>query len=246
MRHAGRSLLAAVLASLFLASCTGEGEAPSRSAVGASTVSIVADDGVLLDGRYWDHNADRIVIYLHEYREEQSSWWSWAAAQRRPTASAITLDLRGHGASEGLETDIAAMVLDVRAAIEFARDAGYPHVMLVGAGMSAAVAIVAAADEPEVTVLGLSTPAEFGELLPVEALQQTPGLADRVWLMASEDDVSAADSLHRFREVAGVPFSQSRLFAGRTHGIALLEGIDGTAARRLTEAVVAEFWVVVR
>ena len=239
-------LVTVALAALVLGACSSEATSERRTAIGAEVVNLSVSDGLTLDARYWAHSGDRIIIYLHEFREEQSSWWTCAGAHHPPGTSALTIDLRGHGDSEGLDTDVAGMVLDVGGAIAFVREAGYAHVMLAGAGLGGAVAIVAASTDPQVTVVGLSVPSEFGELQPLAAILETPGLAERVWLIASEDDISAADSLQDFREPGGVPYTRSHLFSGRAHGISLLDGDEATAVRRLVETVMAEFWVAVR
>src|SRR5690606_25084766 len=118
-----------------------------------------------------------------------------------------------------------------------------PRVMVVGAGMGGAVAIVAAQSIPDMTVVGLSAPVEFGELAPLGTLVSSPEVAERVWLLASRGDVSGANSIGEFRTEAGVGFTQSRIYPGHAHGIEMLDGEDGTNARRLLASLIEDFWV---
>ncbi len=236
--------LAMVLA--ILGACANEVPAEPRQVAGAHQVAITTSDGLTLSAQHWARSDERLIIYLHEFREDQTSWWPWASGQRLPNISALTIDFRGHGESEGLDTDVAGMVPDVEAAIGFARDAGYQHVMLAGAGMGGAIAISAAAGDSQVTVIGLSVPSEFGESLPLADALGTPDLPDRVWLIASEGDISASTSLLEFRESGGIHDDQSRLFSGGDHGIELLEGSEGAAVSRLMESVMEDFWVAAR
>ena len=129
--------VALALAVSFLGSCTDHEPEDAVEAVGSETITIRTADGLTLDGRVWDRGHDRLVIYLHEFRENQDSWWPYAREPRGEGVSALTFDFRGHGKSEGNLDDIDGMVLDAEAAIAFARDRGFERVMLVGAGMGA-------------------------------------------------------------------------------------------------------------
>ncbi|MEX2375830.1 MAG: alpha/beta hydrolase [Dehalococcoidia bacterium] len=245
----GRRLLALVLifGAVLLASCAGtETEEPRHIAIGATPLTLTAADGTVLDARIWARAGSQITIYLHEFRDDQSSWWPYAATQRASGIAALTLDFRGHGESEGEPVDLGGMVIDTEAAITFARDAGYREVMLVGAGMGGAVAIVTAATTPDITVVGLSTPSEFGELTPLEHLATSRELAARVWLLASEGDISAANSLATFQSEAGIGVARTRLYAGRGHGVSMLTGQEGTEARQMLEILLNDFWVEAR
>jgi pimeloyl-ACP methyl ester carboxylesterase len=59
----------------------------------------------------------------------------------RRRGGVVSLDLRGHGTSGGLSTLGDAEVLDVDAAVAWARALGYPRVVTVGWSMGAAVVI---------------------------------------------------------------------------------------------------------
>ncbi len=235
-------LVALVLALGVLVGCTADRVDERGDATGATAVQIETADGLTLDARLWDRGPARLVIYLHEFREDQSAWWR-EAAQDHGRTSALTLDLRGHGESEGDLDDVEGMVHDVEAAITFVRERGFRRVMLVGAGMGAAVAIVAAVEVPDVTVLGLSTPADFDAMDTVAVVEL---VADRVQLIAMRDDISAADSLHRFRTLPNVDSTTARLYPGRGHGVAVLDGPSSAEVRARFETLLGEFWVAPR
>ncbi|MDA0815853.1 MAG: alpha/beta hydrolase [Chloroflexi bacterium] len=249
MDSRGRGLVALtlILGAMLVASCANaETDEPQQIAIGAMPVTLTAADGTVLGARIWTRSGSRIVVYLHEFRDDQSSWWPYATAEREADVASLTLDFRGHGESEGDPVDFAGMVTDVEAAIAFVLHEGYREVMLVGAGMGGAVAIVTAATIPDITVAGLSTPAEFGELTPLEHLAASQDLASRVWLLASEGDVSAANSLEMFRDEAGITVTQTRLYAGREHGVAMLTGQAETDPRRMLDILIENFWVEAR
>ena len=236
--HLG-GLAVLVLLTGVLAGCTSGHAVDNGEATGASPVQIATSDGLTLDARLWDRGPARLVIYLHEFREDQSAWWREASQSTSP-ASALTLDFRGHGDSEGDHDDVEGMVRDVEAAITYAREHGFRRVMLVGAGMGAAVAIVAAVEVPDVTVVGLSAPADFDAMDTVAVVEL---VADRVQLIAMREDISAADSLHRFRALPNVDSTTARLYPGRGHGVEILDGTSGREVRERFETLLTEFWV---
>jgi pimeloyl-ACP methyl ester carboxylesterase len=57
------------------------------------------------------------------------------------TAGVVSLDLRGHGASDGETTLGRAEILDLDAAVRYARGLGYRHVVTVGFSLGSAVAV---------------------------------------------------------------------------------------------------------
>jgi pimeloyl-ACP methyl ester carboxylesterase len=53
----------------------------------------------------------------------------------------LAFDFRGHGKSEGFSTCGGDEVLDLRAAVQYARQIGYKHIVILGIGMGGTVAI---------------------------------------------------------------------------------------------------------
>ncbi|MDA0270578.1 MAG: alpha/beta hydrolase [Chloroflexi bacterium] len=206
---------------------------------GGTEHELVTADGQMLTARLWQVDTDRVAIYLHEYREDQSSWRPFASMTRRLPVSAITFDFRGHGVSPGLPDDAVGMVEDARAVIAFARERGYTQVMLVGAGMGASVAVAVAADQPDIHVIGLSTPSEFDLLLTLEAI---PALEGRIALAASVHDLSAAHSLGELAAASRTPEQRMRLYEGRAHGVDMLSAEFGAVAVEFVEELLAAFW----
>jgi pimeloyl-ACP methyl ester carboxylesterase len=195
-------------------------------------VSFTTTDGHHLSGRLWTKDPLRILIYLHEYREDETRWWPAALEPVGGQPSVLTFDFRGHGMSTGEPNDIAGMTRDVQAAIRFARAQGFESVALVGAGMGAAAGILAVADQPSIGVIGLSTPVEFGGLRPIDV---APAFVDRLVLVAAEDDLSARHSFEQLARAADVPPERRALIGGRAHGVELVQGDQGDSVRRFYE-----------
>ncbi|MCK9487086.1 MAG: alpha/beta hydrolase [Dehalococcoidia bacterium] len=238
MGRPGWSWLAIPVLALLLAACSDNPPPLRERADGAATVVLATEDGLRLDARLWVTSPSRVAIYLHEYREDQTSWWTYARQPRNPAISALTIDFRGHGESQGEADDIAGMLLDVDAAISYVREAGYQHITLVGAGMGGALAIVAAAGHPEISVAGLSVPSEFNV---VTALTVAPLLESRLALAASRDDLSAAYSLEEFQQAVDLGPGHVALYPGRAHGVDMLKGRAGADVRAYLDGVLATF-----
>lgn len=216
------------------------GRPPDRgTAPGATVVSFRTSDGVTLNGRLWARDPRRVVIYLHEYRGDQTTWWPAAEEGAATDPSALTLDFRGHGASEGDGDDVSHTPEDAEAALSFARERGYQRTVIVGAGMGAAAGMVAAADDPTTGLLGLSAPSAFADLAPVKLVNR---LEQRIGLMATDGDLSAKQSIADFRMHAAIPSSRIVMLRGTDHGEALLVGERRREATAAFRRLLAELW----
>ena len=233
-------LAAALLTVAMFAACGGDGGPPpaSQPVEDASIVAITTEDGLRLDARLFAADGRRLVLLLHMYPADQRSWYDFARALRQDGVSALTLDFRGYGASEG-EKDAENIDRDARAALAFARAQGYESVMLVGASMGGTVAILAAAAEPVAGVITLSAPISFRGL---DAESAAGDLAVPLAVMASRGDRSAADSLARLAERAGLDERHAVLYEGRAHGTDMLTGQDGAQVWARLRELIAEFW----
>ena len=216
------------------------GPRPDRgTAQGATVVSFRTADGVTLNGRLWARDPRRVVIYLHKYRGNQSTWWPIAAEGSPTDPSALTLDFRGHGASEGDADEVSSTPEDAEAALAFVRERGYQRTVIVGAGMGAAAGMVAAADDPTTGMLGLSAPSAFADLEPVRLAHR---FEQRIGLIATDGDLSAKQSIAEFRLHAAIPSARIVMLRGTDHGEGLLVGQRGREATVAFRRLIAELW----
>lgn len=241
-----RRTLAAVIAlvAVTLAGCSSAPPRPTptpTAADGSSTHVIRAADGYAFAARVWRVDPKRVAIYLHEYRDDQTGWWPMATSVRRLPVSSITFDFRGHGTDEGNPDDVPGMVEDARAVVAFARSQGFDQILLIGAGMGAAIAVHVAAEQDDLRVIGLSTPSAFDLL---DTLAAMPSVAGRIALVATEEDLSAAHSLGELQEAGKVPDAYVRLYPGRAHGVDMLRpnGEEPGVALAFINELMDEFW----
>lgn len=235
-------LLIGALLALLAMGCRGDtgdaGEAPPP-VPDASEETVVTEDGLRLDARLFAAGAGQIVILLHMYQTNQESWFETARLLRDRGISALTLDFRGYGASEG-EVEPGEFDVDVRAAIEFVRSRGYEQVVLVGASMGGTAAIVTAATERQLDgVVTVSAPARFRGLDAEEAVEQ---MQTPLAMVAARGDTSAEHTMTTFEERSHVEPRWSLLLEGKAHGTDLLESADGQEVTRMLFEFLDEVW----
>ncbi len=240
-----RSFFAAGLLFATLLAACGDDEAPPEPEPvnGASIESIRTEDGLRLDARLFRaepaEGSRRLVILLHMYPADQSSWYGLARdLQADGGSSALTLDFRGYGASEGPK-DVAKIDRDVRAAIAFARQRGFESIALVGASMGGTAAIMVAAEASVAGVITLSAPVSFRGLDAEAAVQR---LSVPLAVLAARGDTAARHSLETFSEQAGLDARHAVLYQGRAHGTDLLTGKTGDEVRTRLRELLDEIW----
>jgi pimeloyl-ACP methyl ester carboxylesterase len=236
----------APLALLLAAACSGD-DAPEepRPADGARIERITTADGLALDARLFvppagfPERAGQLIVLLHMYPADQSAWWETARDLATSGVTALTLDFRGFGASEGDKSG-SEIQRDVVAALDWARTRGYEDLVVAGASMGGTAAIVAASEVDGVDgVLALSAPSSFRGL---DADRALPGLGVPLVAMAAEGDVSAMDSLKRFEERCSPGGCQITRLPGRAHGTDLLETPEAARVRRALDALMEQAW----
>ena len=130
-----------------------------------ATVSFTTGDGVRLAGTLLSGAGGDIgVVFVHGFNGYRTKpkirLLTEGIAQRFPV---LVFDLRGHGQSEGFCTGGELETLDVHAAVEYMRRAGYRRVVTVGASLGGIAVICAAGAEGDAdAVVAISTPARWG------------------------------------------------------------------------------------
>ena len=242
--RAPRPLLAALLLLAATAAACDGGEPPTPAPIaeGASVEALHTADDLQLDARLYPADTTRLVILLHMYPSDQTSWSESARALQASGVDVLTFDFRGYGASEG-EKDAEEMEHDVRAALEFARERGYREIVLVGASMGGTAAIVVAAEQPAggelAGVIALSAPAEFGGL---DAQEVVDDVAVPLSLIASRGDTSAHNSLETLAEGGSLPQDRTLVVEGRAHGTDMLTSHAGEQVWQRLLAFLDEMW----
>lgn len=135
----------------------------------AVPVELTTADGLVLRGERWGTGPDWLCLF-HDDGDDLDSWRGLEPLLgERPEWSCLALDSRGHGGSDD-PWDLRASVLDVEAAVAYARAAGARSVCAAGAGAGALAALAACREEELVNGLVLFSPGPL-DAFPLEELR---------------------------------------------------------------------------
>lgn len=139
---------------------------------------LLTADGVRLDAHHDPGPGDLGIVVAHGF----TGSWRRPAVRRaatvlRAVGGVVSFDFRGHGRSGGRSTVGDREILDLAAAVAWARELGYARVATLGFSMGAAVAIRHAARHREVAaVVAVSGPAWW-------YYRDTPALRRVYWVI---------------------------------------------------------------
>ncbi len=204
------------------------------SGVKTQAIEITAGDGVTLRGQLWPGSASWTIL-LHDVGEDEDldRWSPLVPGLLGRGWSVLSVDLRGHGASDG-DWKPESAEDDLKAIAAFAKAQGATVLSLIAAGQSALVALACAkAVEPEALVL----------LSPVidEAEPTTPlrGTGEAKLFVCGGFDLDQRRTAERLRN-ASIGWAAIVNLPTSARATALLEGEYAVHAREHIVAVIAE------
>lgn len=187
-------------------------------ATGPAEVTLATDDGFQLAGTYLPAAAapaKGVVILIHMLNRTRADWASFASALGKAGHAVLAYDMRGHGTSTGKggktvvwkdfsDADFAGMVRDVVAARAYlagrADLAGKP-VVIVGGSIGANLAVIYAAENPDVAGVALLSPGlDYHKVMPEAAVKKYGKRP--ILFAASEDDEYSANSVKKLADLA--------------------------------------------
>jgi hypothetical protein len=168
----------------------------------------------------------RGVVLAHASDSDLCSWLPYARQLAASGHRVLAFDSRS-----GIRVD-----LDMAAAVEALRRTGSEHVVVGGASVGAAAALIASAalPSPPAAVVSLSAPASYG---PLRALPPVRRLHAPVFFAASAEDQPYANDA---RELYAASVSSERrleILPGTAHGERMLE--DPAFGARVTAFIAA-------
>jgi pimeloyl-ACP methyl ester carboxylesterase len=206
---------------------------PARAAdcdaVSVRKETFTTSDGVNI-AAFTQGKGDTAVVLVHQVNDGHCGWAAEAAALAK-TMRVISIDLRGYGASDRPRgANALSYPLDIAAAVQFERDNGAVHIVLMGASMGASAVVVAASriSPPVDAAISVSAPTNYrGQ----NARAAAPKLVVPIRYVAANDDggaASAAKTLNR-ASVAS-PDHEALIFSAGGHGWRLVR--PGSEAER--------------
>jgi dienelactone hydrolase len=215
------------------------GPAPEQPASGKpyKTVEIDSTDGTPIYGSLYaaDKPNSPALLLLHQWESDRHSFDEFAARMQGKGFAVLAIDGRGFGESVHrsngdrlsagrTDADVKAMLGDVDAAFNYLSkqpNVDASKVGIVGASYGSSLAIIYAADHPNVAAVALLSPGlnYFGNMPTQPAVKK---YGDRpLFMTAAEDDQESADTLRAL--AASDAKAEQKVYSTGGHGQALFQ-----------------------
>ncbi len=185
-------------------------------------VSFSADDGVKISAKYWDRKTEKKLILVHMLGGDKSDWNEFA---ENAPYTAIAIDLRGHGNSDGdlqsfSDPDFNSMVLDVKAASEYM---GGDQIIVIGASIGSNIALNYA-DDYNVSGLVLLSPSH--DYRGVDTRAVITRYKEPLLIVTSRDDIQSYNPSIDMYNAAPSEEKQLKTYDDAGHGTDMLKKPD--------------------
>ncbi len=192
-------------------------------------IGMVTQDGVHIQGTYYQPAAVHApgVLLLHMLGRQRQDWDPFARTLQEAGYGVLTIDFRGHGASEGTR-EWDKMPLDAAIAVKYLR--GRPEIdpariVIIGASIGANVAINYAATDPQVRGVALLSPGlDYRGIKTPDAVKQYKERP--LFIAASSEDSYAAQSAQTLDQLAQGPH-RLLILQNQGHGTQMLGKANG-------------------
>lgn len=154
-----QSWIAAIIAAIASSALA----SPSTMAIrDRSPLLLRTIDNVTIQGEVLAAGNDRVIIYCHRLMHGGGDEeFERMAAVFLDGYDLIAINFRGHGSSYGASSVGGQEILDLRAAVSYAKHCGYRSVVVVGAGMGGTVGVRAALIFRNIDALVVISPSGF-------------------------------------------------------------------------------------
>ena len=225
------------------ANATASNVAANAAAASPAEQRVIIDspDGVRLIGTFYV--AERVnspaVLLLHQWQSDRHSYDEFAKRLQAKGFAVLSIDGRGFGEStkavDGMtvppdrsERSVRAMLGDVNAAFDYLgrqQDVDPTRMSIIGASYGSSLAIIYAADHPNVKAVALLSPGlnYFGNM-PTEPAVKKYGERP-LMLVAASDDAESADAVRELKTAS--PNAEDKVYERGGHGTTLLQAGAG-------------------
>lgn len=180
-------------------------------------IYLTTEDDFELRGSFFEpgeEGKNKGVVFFHMLRKDRTVWNNMGVKLAKRGFPAVSIDLRGHGESEGSwqgfdEGDFRDMAYDARAAKEFLHDNhGELNVAYIGASIGANLALYDSCENGGVDACVLLSPGLEFHGINVENIAEE--FEAPYFMIASEDDYYAWDSCQKLDKSFCTPENKSR------------------------------------
>jgi dienelactone hydrolase len=213
--------------------------ATAANSAGEQKVTINSPDGVKLVGTFYPAGNPhaKAVLLLHQWQSDRHSYDDFAKQLQGKGFAVLSIDGRGFGEStraadgttvpaERTDAAVKAMLGDVGAAFDFLakqQNVDAWRVGIVGASYGSSLALIYAADHPNVGAVALLSPGlnYFGNMPTEPAVKKYGGRP--LLFLAAEDDKESADTVRKLDPMGQDQFRYpQKIYTTGGHGTALL------------------------
>jgi dienelactone hydrolase len=203
----------------------------------SGNVNIRSADGVVLVGSIYpsDKPNSPAVLLLHQWQSDRHSYDAFAKQLQAKGFNVLSIDGRGFGEStktedgkavtaERADAAVKAMLGDVDAAFKYLseqKNVDPKRIGIVGASYGSSLALLYAADHPNVAAVALLSPGlnYFGNMPTEPAIKR---YADRpILLVAADDDKESADSVKKLKADGANDKYEVQIYPKGGHGTGL-------------------------
>ncbi len=162
------------------------------------TVSLTTADGLALDATVYPGGPDWVVL-AHMRPGDKTSWTELAILFQAEDYSVLAYNNRGYGASDG-DREPFDLLIDAKAALEYATAQGARGIVFGGASMNGAAAMTLGASNDFDAIFLLSGVPSFPSA--PDATASLPDVEEPILFVAAEDDGNAAFDARSFADSA--------------------------------------------
>ncbi|MBU0732016.1 alpha/beta hydrolase [Patescibacteria group bacterium] len=179
--------------------------------------------------------SDKGIILAHSQDTDRREWVDFAQQLQEAGLEVITMDLRGHGISEGnikkfKKGDYRKMEYDIREAIEYLEDInGEMKIAILGSDLGANVAARSAAQDSRARAVVLMSPKLDFE--GIEISKNIKRYSNPLLIIVSKSDKDSYDDSVKLMEKSGSEIKEFWEFDKSGHGSAMLEKEEGLPQR---------------
>ncbi len=208
---------------------SGPGNAQAFPAGEVKPVEITTADSVTLTGTFYvsPNTGSPAVAMLHMVGGQRGDWDTLARQLQAAGYNVLTLDLRGHGGSQG-QREWSKMSQDAAAAYTWLAsrpEVNANRIGFIGASIGANLSLNLAAGQPGVKTLVLLSPGLDFEGIKTEGPLQAYGPRP-VLLIASAEDKESADAVATLDKLA-LGKHTLKIYDGQGHGTRMLGRQNG-------------------
>ena len=219
-------------------------------------VTIESPDKTIIVGSFFESAKPNspAVLLLHQWQSDRHSFDDFARRMQTKGINILSIDGRGFGEStkaadgttvapERTDEAVTAMLGYVGAAVDFLtkqKNVDPNRIGIVGASYGSSLAIIYAADHPNIKSVALLSPGlnYFGNMQTEPAVKK---YGDRPLLMvAAEDDKESADAVRELKAAGASDKYQTQVYQQGGHGTGIFQakvGLEDTLVQFLVNSL---------